>query len=130
METEQSNTEPPKRKRRWFQFSLRTLMIGVTLLAVVCGYFGRQIELVKERKGFGANPQFLVITTANRTESWMRRLLGDFGCDRVVADDKVSDSELQRCRLAFPDADVQRDKDSPEGGFHFRNGIAIGPKRQ
>jgi hypothetical protein len=60
----------------------------------------------------------------------MRRLLGDFGCDRVVTDDKVSDSELQRCRLAFPDADMQRDKDSPEGGFHFRNGIAIGPKRQ
>ena len=28
----------PKRKRRWFQFSLRSLMIGVTLMAVVCGY--------------------------------------------------------------------------------------------
>jgi hypothetical protein len=26
--------DPPKRKRRWFQFSLRTLLIGVTLLAI------------------------------------------------------------------------------------------------
>ena len=32
MQTEPSKAEPPKLKRRWFQFSLRTLMIGVTLL--------------------------------------------------------------------------------------------------
>jgi hypothetical protein len=31
MPTESSEAEPPKRKRRWFQFSLRTLLIGVTL---------------------------------------------------------------------------------------------------
>jgi hypothetical protein len=30
MQTEPSEAEPPKRKRRWFQFSLRTLMIVVT----------------------------------------------------------------------------------------------------
>jgi hypothetical protein len=41
MQTEPPNADPPKRKRRWFQFSLRSLMIGVTLLAVVCGYVGR-----------------------------------------------------------------------------------------
>ena len=34
MQTEPSKADPPKRKRRWFQFSLRTLMIGVTLLAI------------------------------------------------------------------------------------------------
>jgi hypothetical protein len=36
MQTEPSKAEPPKRKRRWIQFSLRTLMIGVTLLAIGC----------------------------------------------------------------------------------------------
>jgi hypothetical protein len=36
MQTETPNVEPPKRKRRWFQFSLRTLLICVTLLAAVC----------------------------------------------------------------------------------------------
>jgi NTF2 fold immunity protein len=35
METNIANG--PKRRRRWFQFSLRSLMIGVTLLAIVCG---------------------------------------------------------------------------------------------
>jgi hypothetical protein len=34
MEIEPSNADPPKCKRRWFQFSLRTLLITVTVLAV------------------------------------------------------------------------------------------------
>jgi hypothetical protein len=41
MEAEPAKANPPKGKRRWFQFSLRSLMIGVTLLAVVCGYVAR-----------------------------------------------------------------------------------------
>ena len=49
MEAEPHNAEPPKRKRRWFQFRLRTLMIGVTLLAVVCGYIAWQKKIVNER---------------------------------------------------------------------------------
>jgi hypothetical protein len=36
MPTEPAKAEPPKLKRRWFQFSLRTLLIVVTLLAAIC----------------------------------------------------------------------------------------------
>ena len=50
MQTEPSTAEPPKRKRRWFQFSLRTLMIGVTLLAVPLGYVAWHARVVRERK--------------------------------------------------------------------------------
>jgi hypothetical protein len=35
MQTEPPKAEPPKRKRHWFQFSLRSLMIVVTLLLAV-----------------------------------------------------------------------------------------------
>jgi hypothetical protein len=49
MESEPSKAEPPNRKRRWFQFSLRTLLIGVTLVAVPLGYFGWQVKIVRER---------------------------------------------------------------------------------
>ena len=35
---------------RWFQFSLRTLMVAVTLLAVPLGYVGWQAKIVRERK--------------------------------------------------------------------------------
>jgi hypothetical protein len=40
MEADLPNGAPPKRKRRWFQFSLRTLMIAVTVLAVPLAYVG------------------------------------------------------------------------------------------
>ena len=36
MPTEPSKADPPKRKRRWFQFSLRTLLVVVTVAAVKC----------------------------------------------------------------------------------------------
>jgi hypothetical protein len=51
METEPSNAEPPKCKRRWFQFSLRTTMVAVTLLCiwlgVVCNRANRQRRAVE-----------------------------------------------------------------------------------
>jgi hypothetical protein len=40
VQTEPPKAEPPKRERRWFQFSLRTLLIVVTLLSVPCAYVG------------------------------------------------------------------------------------------
>jgi hypothetical protein len=36
--------------RRRFQFRLRTLMIGVPLLAVPLGYVGWQAKIVRERR--------------------------------------------------------------------------------
>jgi hypothetical protein len=56
MQIEPRQPDAPKRKRRWFQFSLRTLMIGVTLLAMVCGYVGRQTKIVRERMQFVERP--------------------------------------------------------------------------
>ena len=36
MQTEPPKAEPPKRKRRWFQFSLRTLLIVVSIVSIQC----------------------------------------------------------------------------------------------
>jgi hypothetical protein len=49
MQTEPSEAEPPKSKRRWLQFSLRTLMIVVTLLAVACWGIVDRARLIRER---------------------------------------------------------------------------------
>jgi hypothetical protein len=37
--------------RRRFQFRLRTLLIGVTLLAIPCGYVGWQAKIVPGQEG-------------------------------------------------------------------------------
>jgi hypothetical protein len=47
--TEPTKHDPPKRNRRWFQFSLRMLMIVVTVLAPICAYFGWQAKIVGEQ---------------------------------------------------------------------------------
>jgi hypothetical protein len=44
MEAEPPKADPPKRKRRRFQFSLRTLMIFTLVVAVACGCLGKKIE--------------------------------------------------------------------------------------
>jgi hypothetical protein len=48
MQTEPPKTEPPKLKRRWFQFSLRTLLIFTLVVAIACAWLGSKIE--KKRK--------------------------------------------------------------------------------
>jgi hypothetical protein len=54
MEEELQKIEPPKSNRRWLQFSLRTLMIVVTLLAAQCGFVAWVIQerhrLIVERE--------------------------------------------------------------------------------
>jgi hypothetical protein len=50
MQTEPHKAVPPKRKRRRFQFRLRTLMIGVTLFCLVAGWLLNQASVVWERK--------------------------------------------------------------------------------
>src|ERR1700680_5163089 len=49
-DNEAMENEPPKHQRRWFQFSLRTLLIGVTLLAVPCAYVGSHAKIIHRRK--------------------------------------------------------------------------------
>jgi hypothetical protein len=44
MQTEPAKAEPPKRKRRWFQFSLQALMIFTLVCAVASAWLGRKIE--------------------------------------------------------------------------------------
>jgi hypothetical protein len=49
MQTEPPDSATPKRKRRWFQFSLRTPMIVVTMLAVTSWGMQDRQRLIRER---------------------------------------------------------------------------------
>jgi hypothetical protein len=50
MQTEPSKADPPKRKRRWFQFSLRTLLIFSTICAVASAWIGSKIEQMRRQR--------------------------------------------------------------------------------
>jgi hypothetical protein len=88
MEAEPTNADPPKRKRRWFQFSLRTLLVSTIIIAVACGWLGKRIEQKrKDRETVAAIIKLGGIVTYDyQTEDlranpsgpgWLRDMLGD-----------------------------------------------------
>jgi hypothetical protein len=136
MQTEPPNADPPKRKRRWFQFSLRTLMIVVTLFAILGGYVGRQVEIVKERELMAAAPGVDSVVAADARDNitalssgtgaaqrgddsrekipWLRKWLGDRYYLDLSIDKSASDDEIARYKEAFPEATIMR---RPPGGM-------------
>jgi hypothetical protein len=110
---------------RRFQVRLRTLLIGVTLLAVACGYVGWQVKIVREREAMLKDPHFFLIgyrLEVAGTIPWLRRRLGDTDCLGIIGDEDVSDADLERYRLAFPEADIWREGDRPDHdgvNYHF-----------
>jgi hypothetical protein len=114
MESEPPKTDPPKRNRRWFQFSLRTLLIGVALLAMPCAYVGWQGRDVRERKE--AMKKFVHayaiygMPISRNPASQLRRWLGDTRIESFYFDKEASDDEIQTARREFPEAAIHRDK--------------------
>jgi hypothetical protein len=50
MQTDPPKADPPKRKRRWFQFSLRSMLIFTLICAVACGWLGKRIEQKRKER--------------------------------------------------------------------------------
>jgi hypothetical protein len=112
METEPPKAEPPKRKRRWFQFSLRTLMIGVTLLAVPCAYVAHEAKIVAKRKALLAKelgpdvtpPGWWRSSESSPTLPLVQRWLGDQPICSMIIPASLPPSLVEELREAFPEA--------------------------
>jgi hypothetical protein len=119
MESVPSKADPPKRNRRWFQFSLRTLMIVVTLSCVAFGWAGNQVLIVRERAHvlnllhnhwifFGSSNSMPGFFASNPppTVNWLRRILGDQPANLLVVPRQLYDEKeiMRRARRAFPEA--------------------------
>ena len=86
MQTESPKADQPKRKRRWYQFSLRTLMIFTLLCAIPCAWLGRRIERKSRERAaikevtakFGRAQYDYEIANSREANgpAWLRRLLG------------------------------------------------------
>src|ERR1700686_4232221 len=117
MEADPPKADPPKRKRRWFQFSLRSLMIVVTLLAVLCGYVAwlgkKRIERKRKeceavtaivRLGGGVGYHDEKVTSAKPPgPDWLRNLFGETFFSEVEwvdfsGDDRLTDAGLVNLR--------------------------------
>src|SRR5262245_49633013 len=88
-----------------FQFSLRTLLIGVTLFAIPCWYVGRQYQIVRARKAWLAahpRPRYIIYTRPKTTIPPIRRWLGDAFEPLLYAEPY----EMEETKKLFPEADV------------------------
>ena len=118
-------THQRKPSRRWFQFRLRTLLIGVAILAIPCGFLGWQFKAVRHRAAerqlleqLGA--KFLLmdkdepVRLGHRSTSRLRIWIGDCDVEAIrlpflgPPDQLAKDrSEVtRRAELAFPEADI------------------------
>jgi hypothetical protein len=122
---EPPKAEPPKRKRRWFQFSLRTLLIVVTLLAVPLGWVAWQAKIVRERKelrdkvksdrgwvyAFGDFGRFGWHPAPKGSVDipWIRRCLSDEAVIEIdVPMGAEFDEEFNAAKRLFPEANASR----------------------
>jgi hypothetical protein len=113
MPTEPPNAEPPKRNRRWLQFSLRTLLIGVTVFCVVVGgYVGWQAKIVSKRRNelnrvVDARLVGIADNDEERVIPWIRRVFGDQRVASIRMLVGTDAAELDRLRVLFPEAKVE-----------------------
>jgi hypothetical protein len=112
MEAEPPKAEP-KRRRRWLQFSLRTLLIVVMLLAVACWYVTGQTKIVKERQSWiDSHPRRTILLSKMRKSadadlsqrpSLIRVWLGDKASSAILA---IGSQEAESAARLFPEAGV------------------------
>jgi hypothetical protein len=99
-------------KRRWYQFSLRSLLIGVTLLALAFGYVASQARIVVDRNAvlnirvkhaYTIQPVF---NPTYRVNGLLRHWLSDYPIAEFCFDDNATDEEIGEARRAFPEAAI------------------------
>jgi hypothetical protein len=103
--------ESPKCRR--FQFSLRTLIIAVTLLSIPGGYVARQAKIVNDRRAMRAKIDKTLAAGTHLADKrynpdctipWIRALLGDEPIDEIDLPITVSREDRDRIRAVFPEA--------------------------
>jgi hypothetical protein len=112
MQTEPPTAVPPKRKRRWFQFSLRTLLIVVTLLAAICGIVTPEWKFASERAALIERTVAAggIVGKSDAPlpngPNWIQRALGDSVIEFIAAPALATDEELSQLRTMFPEAQI------------------------
>ncbi len=95
-----------------FKFGLRTLFVGVALVAALCAYVGREAKIVEERwamirqlretRGLGS-----VWPDDKSNGSWLRRALGDREIRAITVHEDDNLEEMSKLLAIFPEAKLE-----------------------
>jgi hypothetical protein len=110
-------------KRRWFSFSLRTMLIVVTVFACWLGWRVEHARdcarLLRDLNSRGAIVQTSTLSTGaiywqdgsrgKKTTSWIWRLLGFGQIDQIfLADGHFTNTDVDHLEALFPEAHIYR----------------------
>ena len=107
---------------RRFQFSLRTLLIAVAIMAIPCAYVGYQAKIVRERKSMmariedlGGGEWTLCCWRPNlRLISHVRRWFGDRPIQTLEIPTSMTGAQgVEEIKTLFPEAKLVDDKLAP-----------------
>jgi hypothetical protein len=95
----------PKAKRRWFQFSLRTLLVFVTFCAICCSWFAVKMQQARQQR-VAVAAILKLGGSVDRPElskpAWLRNLLGNDLFSNVQAANffgtQVTDADLENLK--------------------------------
>ena len=103
-----STTQPPKPKRRWYQFSLRTLLVVMLVSCIGFAWIGSRMKQARENRDRVAAVEETVAAIEKlggevtseyedrRPQSWLEKQFDDPGS----ADDPVGDLKVHRIDLS------------------------------
>jgi len=104
-----------KPKRRWLRFSIRTLLVAVTLF---CVWLGWQWRIVQERRAVKEllhGKAFALAAYDPPYANFVRRMLGDAPLLRNLGCENLTSDEIQRVKKAFPELVEFQVVQTPEG---------------
>jgi hypothetical protein len=119
---------PESGKRRWFSFSLRTLLIVMTVLGCVLGWFEWRLKIVRQREstrkwlddlgGFVLSekpthryeivPQTYRSYDSSREPSWLRKKLGDLTIRVVDLPPALTENQRKMIEDVFAEAEMRQ----------------------
>ena len=101
-----------KPRRRWFRFSLRTLLVVLTLAGGAAGWLGVQLKWIQDRHAMLEDGHVAAcgFEFGYSTAPWRLRLLGGTGVVEIglwMTHETAADNErLQATQRLFPEARV------------------------
>jgi len=98
-----------KPRRRWFRYSLRTLLVLVVLLAIPLGWIAAQLKWIHDRHEALEHHHALSVSWTGRGPEapWSVRIFGENGQLEITLRDDKSDDERKRIEKLFPEATVR-----------------------